>query len=49
MRSVLKEKKIFGNVIGGPYFRVKESFFEKLTIEQRDMIRSVVSCKTRLV
>jgi hypothetical protein len=40
---VLKEKKIFGNVIGGPYHRIKKSFFEKLSAEQRDAIRSVVN------
>ena len=42
VRMVLKEKLISGNVIGGPYNRIRKSYFEKLTIEQRDIIRGVV-------
>ena len=47
VRSVLKEKRIFGNVIGGPYSRIKKSIFQNLTIEQRDIIRSVVHDELR--
>ena len=47
VRNVLKEKQIFGDVIGGPYLRVKKSFLDKLTIEQKEAIRSVVHDEMR--
>ena len=47
VRSVIKEKLIFGNVIGGPYKRIKKSFFDNLTIKQRDIIRSAVHNEIR--
>lgn len=42
VRMILKEKLIFGNVIGGPYSRTRKSIYEKLTPEQKDLIRSIV-------
>ena len=47
VRSVIKEQKIFGNVLGGPYLKIGKSFFEKLTIDQRDIIRSAVHGELR--
>ena len=42
VRWVLKEHFHFGNVLGGPYSREKKSVYEKLTGEQRDILRALV-------
>ena len=42
IRSVLKEKQVYGNVIGGPYSRMKKSTFEKLDLATRDALRGLV-------
>ena len=42
VRRVLKEKLHFGDVIGGPYTRNTQTIFEKLSIEQKDLIRSII-------
>ena len=42
VNKVLKEKHLYGEVIDGSSPRHRKSFFEKLTINQRDQIRKTV-------
>ena len=42
VRNIIKEKVATGNLLGGPYMRDKKSAFDKLTIEQRESIRSII-------
>ena len=46
-RSVLKEKLILGNIMGGPYSRLMKGVFQKLILEQRGIIRSVMHGELR--
>ena len=43
VRWVLKEYSHMGNVLGGPYSREKKSVYEKLTGEQKDILRALVN------
>ena len=42
IKKVVKEKIRLGNVVGGPYSRVKKAHFDKLSLSQKDEIRKVV-------
>ena len=42
LRKVLKEKRLFGNVKGAPYPRDTLNLFDKLTVSQKDALRSTV-------
>ena len=42
VRKIIKEKSLFGDFIGPSYSKVRYSVYEKLTIIQRDAIRSKV-------
>ena len=43
VHKVLKEKKIFGNVLGGAMPHSRLSRFDKLSSEQKEAIRKIVS------
>ena len=45
--KVLKEKKIFGNVLGGSMPHSRLSRFDKLSSEQKEAIRKIVRFKIR--
>ena len=47
VRSILKEEQVDGKVIGGPYPKERQSCFEKLNIEQKDKLRSLVHDEMR--
>ena len=47
VRSIVKEKAVTDTVVGGPYPKIRQTCFEKLTIEQKDKLRSLVHDEMR--
>ena len=47
VRNIVKEKVVTGTLAGGPYMRDRKSIFDTLTIEQRDLIRSIIHDEMR--
>ena len=45
IKNVVKEKIRLRNVVGGSYSRVKKTYFDKLSLSQKDEIRKVVIIK----
>ena len=47
VRSVLKERLVCDNVVGGPYMRMKQSTFEKFDMATKDALRGIVHDQMR--
>ena len=47
IRSVLREFKSCGDVVGGPYYRVRLSTFEKFDLATKDALRGLVHDQMR--